>query len=260
MARGIYRLTRGLDFQAFGLDNLMKFLRPAVVCFTILGCILPARSRPVPVADYTAPINVVCVGDSITAGYNAPPGGSFASQLSRLLGNKWNFHILGIGGTTMLKKSDNPYWNRPEYQQALSLQPDVVIIELGTNDTKPNNWNADAFATDYQSMITAFQALPRKPHIYLCLPPPVFPPGGYNIPTTGPGEVIPVIQKLAGQDHCDLIDFNTALQTHSEWLPDHVHPNADGGFAMAKIAYAALTGTDYTGTPVPLLVAAPAAH
>jgi len=234
----------------------MKLLSFALVLSAILGSLAPVRSAPVSLANATGPIKVACVGDSITEGYNAPPGESFASQLSRLLGDKWDVKVLGVGGTTMQKKADNPYWNRPEYKAALAMQPDVVIIELGTNDTKPNNWHADAFVNDYQAMIESFQALPTKPHIYLCLPPPVFSPGGYNIPSTGPGEVIPLVEKLASQDHCDLIDFNTTLQPHAEWMPDHVHPGADGGFAMAKIAYHALTGTDYTGAPIP----PPAAH
>jgi lysophospholipase L1-like esterase len=229
----------------------MKFLRVALVLSAVLGALAPVRSTPVQVEKFTGPITVAVVGDSITQGFYADPGYSYALQLSRLLGDKWNLQIYGLGGTTMQKKSDNPYWNHPEYKTALALQPDVVIIELGTNDTKPYNWHADAFVTDYQDMIKSFQALPKKPHIYLCLPPPVTPPGGYAIPVEGPGEVIPLIRKLADQYQCDLIDFNTSLQSHPDLLPDHVHPGAQGGFFLAKIAYTALTGKEYTGQIIP---------
>jgi hypothetical protein len=51
----------------------------------------------------------------------------------------------------------------------------------------------------YQDMIKAFQALPKKPQLYLCVPSPIPVPGGYQIPTTGPDELIPIIQKLADQ-------------------------------------------------------------
>jgi lysophospholipase L1-like esterase len=206
-----------------------------------------AFADPVPMANYSKPIKVACVGDSITAGYGVDPAWSWDGQLARLLGDKWELHNFGVSGATMLQKSDRPYMPLKPYADALALQPDVVIIELGTNDTKPQNWNQDAFVSDYQTMIRAFQTLPNKPLIYLCLPVPVAPPGNFLIPPTGPDELMPLIRQLAAQNHCGLIDFNTPMASHLDWLPDHVHPNPDGGFLMAKAAYSVLTGTDYTG-------------
>ncbi len=216
----------------------------------ILGFGFPARSEPVPVAKYSKPIYVACVGDSITAGtglVGIAIDWSYPSQLSRMLGNKWEVHNFGIGGTTMLQKSDNPY----RYKAPLQSKPDVVIIALGTNDLKPKNWNQAAYVSDYKAMISAFQALPNKPLIYLCLPTPVVPPGRFDIPSSGPDMLIPLIGLLASENHLDLIDFNAPMASHPEWLPDRVHPNRDGSFAMAKAVYAVLTGTDYTGEMLP---------
>ncbi len=154
----------------------------------------------------------------------------------------------------MLQKSDNPY----RYKASLQSKPDVVIIALGTYDLKPKNWNQAEYVSDYKEMISAFQALPNKPLIYLCLPPPVIPPGRYDIPSSGPDMLIPLIGLLASENHLDLIDFNTPMQSHPEWLPDRVNPNHEGSFAMAKAAYAVLTGTDYTGEMLlPLSAPAP---
>ena len=228
----------------FTLDPPMKY--SLLACFSLLLG-LSAFADPVPVANYTDPIKVACVGDSITAGYGVDPAWSWDGQLSRFLGDKWDVHNFGVSGATMLKKSDKPYWPLKPYADALALQPDVVIILLGTNDSKPQNWNQDAFLSDYQDMIKSFQALPSKPIIYLGLPIPVAAPGNFTIPPNGPDEVIPLVKQLAAQNQCSVIDFNTPMTAHLDWLPDHIHPNPDAGFVMAKVAYNALTGTDYTG-------------
>ena len=41
---------------------------------------------------------------------------------------------------------------------AQKFQPNVVIIKLGTNDSKPENWKyKDEFETDLEYMISTFQ-------------------------------------------------------------------------------------------------------
>lgn len=42
----------------------------------------------------------------------------------------------------MLKRGDLPYWNQTELLLALNSSPDVVIIMLGTNDAKPQNFDS----------------------------------------------------------------------------------------------------------------------
>jgi lysophospholipase L1-like esterase len=225
----------------------MRLLSFVVLFAAILTVSSRANAAPVPVANYTEPIKVACVGDSITAGYGVGQDWSWSAQVSRMLGNNWEVHSFGVSGATMLKKSDNSYWNHKEYPAALALNPDVVIVELGTNDTKPGNWNADAFVADCQEMLNAFLALPKKPLIYLCLPVPVTPPGNFTIPPACSEMITPLIHQLAEKNGCGLIDFTSVVTPHPEWLPDHVHPEPAGGFAMAKAAYAVLTGADYSG-------------
>ena len=69
----------------------------------------------------------------------------------------------------MLKEGDKPYWKQREYAAALAFKPNIVIIKLGTNDTKPQNWkHGSQFAADYKAMIAAFRALDSKPEVYAC--------------------------------------------------------------------------------------------
>lgn len=49
------------------------------------------------------------------------------------------------------------------YQQALAFNPNIVVIKLGTNDSKSFNWVHKAdFIKDTQTMIDAFKALPHN--------------------------------------------------------------------------------------------------
>ena len=96
----------------------------------------------VAVAD---PIKILAVGDSITAGdcSSDPDTKSWPAQLTDMLNNeeKYNVTNLGLGGRTMMKTGDSPYWNEPEYQQALNANADMIILMLGTNDAKNYQWN-----------------------------------------------------------------------------------------------------------------------
>ena len=217
------------------------------------GFLIPAflHASTVDLSKYTAPVRVACVGDSITEGFGVGHDWSYPLQLGRMLGAKWWIVNFGATGTTMLKNGDDPYWKHGQYTNALKFNPDVVIIALGTNDTKAQNWqHKDDFTRDYRDMISSFQALPSKPLIYLCLAAPVTDEGNMGIPPTGPAETGPMIRQLANDIPCDVIDFYSALVDHPEWQPDHIHPSPDGDFALAKAVFQALTGTAYHGTMV----------
>ena len=41
----------------------------------------------------------------------------------------------------MMKTGDLPYWNEKFYLYALDSDADIMIIMLGTNDSKTFNWN-----------------------------------------------------------------------------------------------------------------------
>lgn len=228
----------------------------------LLSFTIPAYSTPVPVANYKAPIKVICVGDSITEGsmLKNPNAENYPAQLRLLLGDKWTVLGLGVGGTTMLKAGDHPYVSTGAYTQALASQPDVVIIALGTNDSKPYNWSKEKdFDKDYLEMIQAFQALPSKPLIYICIPPFVSPPGNYGIPDKCPAMVAPHIHKLAAKTNSSIIDLCQPLKGHVKNFPDKVHPDVEGASIIAKTIYEALTGSKYKEPAATTPAAAPVA-
>ena len=41
---------------------------------------------------------------------------------------------LGLGGRTVMKNGDYPYWVEDDYQDALSSKASYLVFMLGTND------------------------------------------------------------------------------------------------------------------------------
>ncbi|MEO5915490.1 MAG: GDSL-type esterase/lipase family protein [Luteolibacter sp.] len=189
------------------------------------------------------PVKISCVGDSITQGSGAAAGKSYPSQLQELLGDKWQVGNFGVSGRTLLRKGDFPYWNEDAFKKAQDFHPDVVIIMLGTNDTKPQNWSHKAeFESDYRDLVKTFQDLKPSPRVYICRPVPVPEPGNFGINETVLQEQMSIVNKLAAELKTGIIDMHAALQDKPQLLPDHVHPNTEGAGEMAKAAVKALTG------------------
>ncbi len=191
------------------------------------------------------PLRVSCVGDSITEGSGAALGRSYPSQLQELLGDAWQVGNFGVSGRTLLRQGDLPYWKEAAFQKAQEFEPDVVVIMLGTNDTKPQNWaHQDEFEKDYRDLVATFQALKSSPRVYVCRPVPVPAPGNFGINEIVIQQQIPIIDRLAAELGTGVIDMHAALEGRFKLLPDRVHPNTEGAGLMAAAAYRVLTGLD----------------
>lgn len=202
-------------------------------------------AKPVRAEDYKHPVRVACVGDSITFGsqIEGRETNSYPAVLGQLLGSKFVVKNFGVSGATLLKKGDKPYWGLSALKKASEFGPDVVVLKLGTNDSKPQNWkHGDEFENDLRAMVEHFQQLPSKPRIWLCLPVPVYETrwGINNLVVQG--QVIPRIEKVATEKGLPVIDLYTALLGQPLLFPDKVHPNAAGARLMAQTIYTALTG------------------
>lgn len=188
---------------------------------------------------------VACVGDSITQGVGVKEHrkSSYPAQLAQMLGDKWQVKNYGVSGTTAMNKGDRPYQKRPEFKAALESKPDVVVIALGTNDSKPQNieTHPDDFLPSYREMIGRFREANPKIRIFVCLPVPAFPESWGIRDSVINEQVIPRIQQVAKEENLYLIDLHSALDGKSECFPDKVHPNEEGARLIAKAVAAAVT-------------------
>ena len=224
--------------------RLAVALASITVAWTVL-VFAQDKSLPINPAEYAAPIKVSCVGDSITQGVGADEGKSWPDQLGKMLGGKWNANNFGVSGTTLTKSGDNPYQKQDAFARAKALNPDVVIIMLGTNDTKPQNWKN--FLTDFETnlidMVKQFAALPGKPRMFLCYPPYIAKGGNWGINESNTVTEISVISKVAAAMKVGVIDVHGNLKGNDEMIPDNVHPNGAGARVIAATVFKASLGS-----------------
>ena len=199
------------------------------------------------------PIRVACIGDSITAGAGIRDRKMhYPNQLGRLLGDGYKVINCGNSGSTLLKKGDRPFWNQGEWKKALDFNPNIVVIKLGTNDSKPQNWKKKAqFAADFKDMIAQLRKLPAKPKIFICKPVPVFQTRWGISEKVVSGEVIPIVEQVAKDCKLPVIDLHKALSGKKEMFPDGIHPNGAGAGVMAAVIAKAITGKSAGGCACP---------
>lgn len=187
--------------------------------------------------SFAQKIKVACVGNSITENYALSLKDKYPTILQRLLGTQYDVRNYGIGGRTMLRKGNYPYWNEIRYKEVLAWNPDIVIIKMGTNDAKPGNWvHKEEFMTDYIDFVNSFKYLTSKPKIYLCYPLPAFP--GNALPVDDhiiTDEMIPMIKQVGNRTETKIIDLHTPFIGKSDFVYDKIHPNVKGTTAMARI-------------------------
>jgi acetyl esterase/lipase len=215
------------------------------------------KARQTPKADA---IRVACIGNSITEGFGIDMCGAYGypAELQKLLGNDYWVKNFGVSSRTMLNKGDYPYMNELAWQDAQAFKPDVVLIKLGTNDSKPENWQYGAeFRQDLEQMILmlrpdlaqpvgkkakkakkAKNAVPQpvKPQIYLCTPIPAFKPTWNISDKVITDEIIPIQQEVAQKYGLQVIDLHTLYANDGDkMLKDGIHPDGKGAHRLAEI-------------------------
>ena len=106
------------------------------------------------------------MGDSITYGFGIKDRDkmSYPAQLGKLLGTIMMFETLVPMVLTLLSKGNAPYIKIKAYKDALNFEPNIVIIKLGTNDSKAMNWQHKSdFIPDYLKLIESFRNLKSRP-------------------------------------------------------------------------------------------------
>ncbi|MBN1782692.1 discoidin domain-containing protein [bacterium] len=200
---------------------------PALVCIVSMVCSGLFAQAPV--------IRIACVGNSIT--YGGLGSDSYPQQLGALLGSHYEVRNYGIGGTTLLRNGDFPYWNEEALLRAKEYDAHIVIILLGTNDSKPQNWiYRDDFFSDYLTFIGEFRTGGHDPQIYVGNPPPVFQEGLDINAQIIREEIVPMMDSIRTAGRAFPIDFYNTMLDQGDHFPDAIHPDAAGYGVMAQTA------------------------
>jgi lysophospholipase L1-like esterase len=176
-------------------------------------------------------------------------------------------HCLAGEKTVPCRSNGPPYWVTREFARATnrSAPLDVVVIMLGTNDAKANNWlhlgNQTQYAEDAQRMVQTFMSLPQAPRVYLSTPPPLY-HATYSMNQTVVGSIMPrVLRAVARRLGCEFIDMiaplggwpaltkpelflpnrtNGGCDTPHQCKGDGCHPDDLGHSRIATVVAAAL--------------------
>ncbi len=204
----------------------------------------------------TAATKVACVGNSITEGYGIWDKTKYPEHLQTFLnqdaaaGRQHEVMNFGHSGRMFHKASAESYWSSDKFAAALNYGANIVVIELGTNDSKyffdgkgsssgynymykPEN-KAD-LAKDYEALIDTFAHQSQAPTIYATLQPYAQNTEWGIVDTAIVNVINPIIKEVATRKGVKIIDLHSSFNK-TEWLLDDVvHPNEEGAKELARI-------------------------
>ena len=192
-------------------------------------------------------IKVACVGDSITYGLGVSswPDSNYPAVLGNLLGPEYHVMNFGESGRSVQETADKPYVKEKSYINSLAYDSDILIFMMGTNDSKPYNWNGkEAFLQAYEKILDSYMQREHPPKLYLCTPATAFyvkgesdGEAGFDIQPNIVEEIAQMIREFATiyQKETILIDINFMTKEHPEWFEkDGIHPNREGAKGIAE--------------------------
>ncbi len=227
-----------------------------VICMTANIFSVPQSAAAEETAD---PIRVSCVGDSLTFGYlsSNQQTKSYPSRLQELLGDGYVVSNFGRNSATLLTGTDLAYEDQQVYRDSLASDPDIVIIMLGTNDSKAKYWDAggrERFAEDARELVTTYKNLPSRPEVIFATSPACLCADKNGIRgNVIEDEIVPVQRQLISENGWKSIDM-FALTSGKDGIyhSDGVHFLDCGYYYEAECMYEAVTGEKYLPKALPL--------
>ena len=188
---------------------------------------------------------IACVGDSITWGFTIVNRRkySYPALLQQRLGAEYEVRNFGNNDASARFDADTPYVKKSVYQESLAWNPDVVLLMLGSNDTKKRNWDPEIFRRDYKRIVESYLKLPSQPRVILIAPIQIFQP--MHIPLLGlytetmENGVRPAIREIAAEMGLELVDL-VNLFTDSKYMMDGVHPQREGARMLEEAIYSGI--------------------
>ncbi len=169
---------------------------------------------------------------------------AYPVQLQEMLGDGYAVRDFGVNAHAAQRAADFPYWESEAFAENASFAPDIVLIMLGTNDSRGNNWKGlSAFSRDYRDLIVHYLSLDSHPAVWLLTPSTLFRLGRstkvrYGMDDGALREICGAITEIAGKLGCGFIDINCVTAGHPEAFRfDGVHPGAAGARLIARAVF-----------------------
>ncbi|SFN59543.1 Lysophospholipase L1 [Pseudobutyrivibrio sp. UC1225] len=191
-------------------------------------------------------VRITCAGDSLTYGSGVLKSreiDSYPSQLQVKLGTGYLVSNYGLRNATAASTGDLPYVESEQYKESLDSNPDIVILMLGTNDTKVDNWNPSDYREGLLSIVKTYQNLKSKPVVYLMRSPYCFPIEGnehaeYQVQENiVNGELGDIISEVAAETGVTMIDLKAVTEGKEYLYTDGIHFTAEGYDLISDTVY-----------------------
>ncbi|PWJ62506.1 MULTISPECIES: GDSL-type esterase/lipase family protein [unclassified Fibrobacter] len=199
---------------------------------------------------------VACVGNSITEGYGLNWNDKkYPDHLQEFLGSEYQVQNFGNSGKMFHKASSESYWKQETFTKAYDFAPDIVVIELGTNDSKyfhdgagsstgfnyyPQDISKEELQKDYEALIDTFAHQTQAPKVFATLQPYANNWDWFITDTAIVNQINPIIKAAATAKGIPLIDLHEQFNKPEWLLSDNVHPNATGAKELARIIASAI--------------------
>lgn len=184
-------------------------------------------------------VKVVTVGDSLTYGYGLAnrEKDAYPCILAEKLGYHYQVSNYGLSGRSLQSTADFPYFNEKNAQLSLESEADIVIIMIGSNDSRGPYWNRERFIREYREMAEQYMALSSQPDVYLVIPP--------YVPTSRFGlnnqiiedELQKIIPAIGNELGLPVINLYTVTEGHLEYYSDGLHLTPLGNQVIAEEIY-----------------------
>lgn len=232
-----------------------RYLKRGFFCLVVcVGLIFSAGwSERIAQEEKRETYKVYCLGDSITYGSGLPEESrqeeAYPERLQQYLGAGYEVFNYGVSGRTLLDIPEKCYRNTGYIDLVKTQAPELVILMLGTNDSKDGYWNANAYKSQYLALVEELQEIEEEPLLYIMAPPRAFPGEDGEIIYGIDNEVIRgelhrIVEEVAAEAGAELIDLYAVTEAHPEYYVDGVHCNSAGYEALARAVCDAVKSRD----------------
>jgi lysophospholipase L1-like esterase len=187
-------------------------------------------------------IKVAAVGDSLTYGYGLENRReeAYPSVLLDLLGSHYQVSNYGMSGRSLLSTSDYPYLQEKNAQASLQSDADIVIIMIGSNDSRAAYWNKEQFVKEYRTFAESYLRMASQPEVFLVAPP--------YVPTSRFGlnndivrdELQTIVAKTAADLDVHFVNLYPITEGKMDYYSDGLHLTPLGNQVIAQEIFSAL--------------------
>lgn len=213
-----------------------------ILALLVFGIALFFGTESVMKEESTHVYQVFCIGDSITYGSGLPKeernSECYPAQLQTLLGAHYQVINYGMSGRTLMDNTERSYRDTGYIDMVKIQSPDILLVMLGTNDSKQEVWDASRYRQEYIALVQELQEIASRPDIYLMIPPKAYPYDGDTIVYGINNDIIRdeirgIIADVSSVTGTGLIDLYAVTENHPEYFMDGVHPNQKGYEVLA---------------------------